>query len=115
MEVSLFEALWLQGDRCADDVAGMLGEFDHLGNQDIVPPAVRLGHEPVYLVRKFFSGLHVSTNRIGLDVDLLDVEEVERGPDRKNSVDQFANNGIADRKREQLLFVVIDEAPQNRS
>ena len=78
-EVALVKAHGCQPHRIAHHIPGLARQFDHLGNQHIVEPAVRLAFEPRDLFSQLFCIFDRARRGIGFNLDPPDVEQTPRG------------------------------------
>ena len=108
-EIALLKGHRRQGNGHAGHVARLCRQGDHLGNQRLVPPAVGLAPEAVDQGRQRGGILDMAADRIGLDRDPADVEQLCRGRHLIDRILQLARHRIPRCQRKQLRIIRLVE------
>jgi len=68
------------------NITGALGQFNHFGNENIIPPRIILCHELFNMPAQHIGFGDMLLNGVGLNIDLVDVEQVLRVLHREDRV-----------------------------
>ena len=112
-ETGLFKAHGGQADRHPCDIAGLFRQSDHLRDQIIIAPAVRLGAKALDQAAQLIGIGNMAADGVSLDRHFANIQQFQRARHLVDRIRQFSNHGILGGQREQLPFIRLNEALQN--
>ena len=112
-EVALIKPHLVEPNRIAHHIPGLFREGDHVCNQHIIKPAIRLGPKFIHHRGQLLRIAHCACGGIRLHFDPANIEQPLRRGHIINAVDQFPGHRIPRGQGKKLRFVLGDELLQD--